>query len=320
MKALVADGPGGPEVFHLAEVETPRPGRGELLVKVAACGLNPVDYKIRKGYFSQGRQYPAIYGYDVCGQVVEAVGGAFAPGDEVYYFAPLLKPGAYAEYHLVSADIVDHKPENLSCVEAASLPLAGVTALQGLFNHLKLTTGETILIIGAAGGVGSLAAQMAAWKGARVIGVCSGVNAKFVRNMGADHVIDYTRDDVAAEVARITAGEGAHTAYDLVGGESFALCVDCLGPNGRLAFTNAFANWQERLMETMNKARPKNLSIHCQLAQTSGKDMRTLSFLARKGFLKPQVTQVIALDRTPEAHRRLETMHGRGKIVVDMGL
>jgi NADPH2:quinone reductase len=319
MKAIVADKPGGAEVLRLADVEKPGPGAGELLVKVAACGLNPVDYKLRNGYFSVGRKYPAIFGFDVCGQVEEAGAGAcFAEGDWVYYFGEILKPGAYAEYHVVNSAIVDHKPANLSPIQAASLPLAGVTAIQGLFRHTRLETGETALIQGAAGGVGSLAVQMAAWKGARVIGSCSGANVNFVKSLGADHVIDYTKGNVAAEAMRITGGAGVDLAFDLVGGESFAVCVDSLGRGGRLVFTNVFANWEKRLMEAINKARPKNLSIHCELAQNSGEDLRTLSSLARNGYVKPQVDRVIAPSQVAEAHKRLETMRGRGKIIIDM--
>ncbi|MDH5509051.1 MAG: NADP-dependent oxidoreductase [Nitrospinota bacterium] len=319
MRAMVADGPGGPEVLRLAEVEKPGHGREELLVQVAACGLNPVDYKIRQGYFSQGRVYPAIYGFDVCGQVEAAgMGTAFAPGDEVYYYADLTKQGAYAEYHVVDSAIVDYKPENLTPVEAASLPLAGVTAIQALFGKARLQPMERILIVGAAGGVGSLATQIAAWKGAQVIGVCSRPNMDYVRRLGAEYAVDYTSANLAEEVSRITRGEGVHVALDLVGGESFADCVECLGHEGRLVFLNAFSNWEKRLMETMNRARPKNLAIFCELAKNRGEDMRMLSFLARKGFVKPQVKQVIELIQTPEAHRRLETMRGRGKIVIDL--
>lgn len=319
MKAIVADRPGGPEVLHPMEMDIPIPGPGELLVKVAACGLNPVDYKIRKGYLSQQREYPAILGYDVCGQVEEVgMGAPFAPGDQVYYFANLARQGAYAEYHVVASDIVDFKPENLTPVEAASLPLAGVTVIQALFAKARLQPMERVLIMGAAGGVGSLAIQMAAWKGAEVIGVCSTPNMEYARRLGADHVIDYSTTDVAEEVARITGGDGADVALDLVGGESFAHCVDCMGEGGRLVFLNAFALWEKQLMETMNKARLKNLAILCELVRNSGADLRMLSFLARKGFVKPQVNQVIDLGHVAEGHRRLESMRGRGKIVIDM--
>jgi NADPH2:quinone reductase len=116
MKAVIAEGPGGPEVLKVSDVEKPTPADGEILVRVRACGLNPVDYKIRQGYFSTGRKYPAIYGFDVSG-VVEAAGPgvtAFSPGDEVFYYADLDRPGAYAEYHTARAEIVRRKPEGLT--------------------------------------------------------------------------------------------------------------------------------------------------------------------------------------------------------------
>lgn len=321
MKALAARAPGGPETLELVDMDAPAPGPGEILVKVAACGLNPVDYKIRMGYFSEGRRYPAIYGWDVAGVVEKAGEGVtgFAPGDRVFYFAPLGVPGAYAEYHTVPASLAAPMPSALSFVEAAALPLAGNTAYQALLRRANLAPEETSLIIGAAGGVGSLAVQLAAWRGARVIGVCSTANAGFIRALGASEVIDYTARDVNAEVARLTGGAGVDVAFDLVGGAGFSQAVAALRPHGRLVFLNAFTKDFDKVMAAVNTARLKNLDLHCMIVQPEGGVMRALARLAERGYLKPQVDLVIPLTGVAEAHRRLETMRGRGKIVIDMG-
>jgi NADPH2:quinone reductase len=318
MKAVIAEGPGGPEVLKLADVEKPEPADGEILVRVRACGLNPVDYKIREGYLSSGKKYPAIYGFDVSG-VVEKVGlgvTGFSPGDEVFYYADLDRPGAYAEFHTARAEIVRRKPEGLTHVESASMPLAGTTAWQGLFKQARLCFGETVVILGAAGGVGSMAVQMAAWSGARVIAVCSGANAEYVKTLGADYVIDYTQMDVAEAVLEITAGKGADMAMDTVGGDMFFETFKFLRPFGRVVFLNAFN--AQAPMTHLNPARLKNIAIFCVLVQPDGEGLDFITTLVRRGFLKPQVDTVIPMSGISDGHRRLETRRGRGKIVVEM--
>lgn len=322
MKALLAGKPGGPEVLTLGETDKPTPGPGQILVKVMACGLNPVDYKIRSGYFSEGRKYPAIYGFDVAG-VVEATGGGaatFKKGDEVFYFADLAGQGAYAEYHAVREEIVARKPACLSFVDAASLPLAGGTAWQGLFGHGDLRFGESVAIFGAAGGVGSLATQMAKWKGATVYGVCSGANFDYVRSLGAEHAVDYAVVDPAEEILRLTGGRGVDVAFDLVGKRGFTGAIESLAKRGRLVFLNAVLSDFEETMMAINSARIKNISIHCELVQTGRETTRALAWMVENGFLKPQVARIIPLGGVPDAHRQLETMRGRGKTVVDMTL
>lgn len=320
MKAVVADGPGGPEVLKVSNVEKPEPSEGEILVEVCACALNPVDYKIRQGYLSSGRKYPAIYGFDVSGVVEKAGPGvtAFSPGDEVFYYADLNKPGAYAEYHTARVEIVRKKPEGLTHVESASMPLTGSAAWQGLFKQARLTFGETVVIIGAAGGVGSMAVQMAAWSGARVIAVCSGSNAEYVKRLGADHVIDYTQLDVAEAVLNITNEKGADVALDTVGGDVFFETFKFLRPFGRVVFLNAF-NAQTPLTH-LNPARLKNIAFFCELVQPNGEALDFIATLAQRGFVKPQVETVIPMSGIADGHRRLETRRGRGKIVVDMTL
>ncbi|MBF0292066.1 MAG: NADP-dependent oxidoreductase [Nitrospinae bacterium] len=320
MKAVIAEGPGGPEVLKVADVETPEPSKGEILVCVKACGLNPVDYKIRQGYLSSDKKYPAIYGFDVSGIVEKAGSGVtgFSPGDEVFYYADLDKQGAYAEYHTARAEIVRKKPEGLTHVEAASLPLAGTTAWQGLFKQARLAFGETVVIVGAAGGVGSMAAQMTAWSGANVIAVCSSSNTEYVKKLGANHVVDYTKQDIAKAVLDITKGKGADMALDTVGGDVFFETFKFLRPFGRVVFLNAFT--AQTPMTSLNPARLKNISILCEFIHPSVESLDFIATLAERGFLKPQVETVIPMDKIAHGHRRLETRRGWGKIVVDMSL
>ena len=320
MRAIIAEGVGGPEVLRPAEVEKPEPDAGEILVKVEACALNPVDYKIREGYFSDGRSYPAIYGYDVSGVVEKVADGVpnIKPGDEVFYFADLARQGAYAQYHVTRAEIVARKPSCLSHIEAASLPLAGSTAWQALFEQAGLSMGESVLIYGAAGGVGSLAVQMARWAGARVLGVCSEKNVSYVESLGADHAIDYEGIDVVEAAIELTEGAGVDVALDTVGGQAFSNCVSAMKPFGRIAFLNAFAPGDAETLAAVNAARTRNAAIHCSLVRNRRSSMEILSRFATRGFLKPQVDQVISLEKIPEGHKRLMTRHGRGKIVVDM--
>jgi len=320
MKAVVADRPGNGDVLRLAEVEKPKPVYGEILVKVAACALNPVDYKIRGGYFSNGRKYPAIYGYDVSG-VVEKVAPdvtEFKPGEEVFYCGELAKQGAYAEYHVVSAELVCRKPSNLTHIQAAALPLSGITAWQALFTHTRLKIGETAAIYGAAGGVGSLAVQMARWAGAKVIGICSTANVPIVSELGADYAVDYTKTNVIEEVMKITRGEGADVVFETIGEERMIESFGFVKPFGRIVFLNAFG--PGKFLHALNPARLKNAAIYCELMQPSGKTLANIATLAERGFIKPLVESVIGLGEIPAGHKRLKARHGHGKIVVNTAM
>ncbi|MBI5814763.1 MAG: zinc-binding dehydrogenase [Nitrospinae bacterium] len=320
MKAVLADGPGGPEVLRLAEVARPQAGPGEIVVSVKACALNPVDYKIRAGYLSARRTYPAIYGYDVSGVVDETGAGVseFAPGDEVFYCAELFGQGAYAQFHAVRTDIVHKKPANLTHVQAAAIPLAGMAAWQGLFKQARLAMGETILIYGAAGGVGSLAVQMASWAGARVIGVCSTANFEYLKSLGADHIVDYTKGSVAERIHQITNGEGVEVVLETVGDDCLIESFEIIKQFGRIVFLNAITS--NKPLSALNPAKLKNAAIFCELERPAKETLSAIYTLVTRGFIKPQVDQVISLGQVAEGHRRLEGRHGRGKIVIDLSI
>jgi NADPH:quinone reductase len=198
MRAMITPQFGPPDLFEERDTERPQPGPGEVLVRVVAAGTNPVDAKFRSSGDAIGLEAPIILGSDVSG-VVEEVGAGvtdLAPGDEVYYTPEVAGPrsnGGYAEYHVVPADIVARKPASLSHEEAAAVPLAGGTAYEAIVRRLDVKVGETALVHGGAGGVGSFAVQIAKAAGARVLATAGPDNQETLASLGADVTIDYTR-------------------------------------------------------------------------------------------------------------------------------
>src|SRR3954449_11984024 len=191
MQAVVMRETGGPEVLRLEEVDTPQPGEGEVLIRVHATSVNPIDWKYRRGFAEKA--LPAVLGNDVSGTVEASSADGFAPGDEVFGSA---HSGAYAELATATADAIAPKPAGLTHEQAAALPVAGLTAWQALFDKGGLQRGQTALIAGAAGGVGHLALQFAKKVGeARTIGIGSSRNRDFVLGLGADEYVDYTQQD-----------------------------------------------------------------------------------------------------------------------------
>ncbi|MFZ1056923.1 MAG: NADP-dependent oxidoreductase [Opitutaceae bacterium] len=198
MKAVCIYSYGGPEVLIYEDAPCPHPGEGEVLVKVHAAGINPVDWKVREGHLKEmlHHSFPLILGWDVSG-VVESLGAnlkRLKVGDEVYSRPDISRDGAYAEFIVIKESEVALKPKSIDHIHAAALPLAGLTAWQTLFDAGALSPGQRVLIHAAAGGVGSLAVQLAKWKGAVVIGTASARNHDFLRNLGIDQVVDYERE------------------------------------------------------------------------------------------------------------------------------
>jgi NADPH:quinone reductase len=238
MKAMIVREFGGPEKFEMAEMPKPTPGPGQVLVRLKAASVNPVDYKIRRMGAWARVPMPAILGYDGAG-VVEAVGPCVSElrvGDEVFYSARIFgRQGTYAEYHVEDAEIVARKPANLSFEEAASLPLAAMTAYDAVITFFQTKPGDTVLIQAGAGGVGSFAVQLAKAAGARVIATGRLENEDLIRSLGADDVIDYRTHRFEDEVNRLTDGRGADAAYDTVGGDVITRSIRCVRPFGKLA-------------------------------------------------------------------------------------
>jgi NADPH:quinone reductase-like Zn-dependent oxidoreductase len=214
MRAVRLHAFGGPDVLKIEETPRPEPKSGEVLIRVHGAGVNPVDWKIREGYTNH--KLPLVPGWDVAG-VIEKVGPevtSLKPKDEVYGYFDLSRNGAYADYVAVPAEEVALKPKSLDFTKAAAVPLAALTAWQGLFDVGGLKPGQKVLIHAAAGGVGSFAVQFAKWKGAHVIGTASGRNVQFVRELGADEVIDYTKTAFEEAV------DNVDLVFDTMGGET----------------------------------------------------------------------------------------------------
>ncbi len=312
MRAMVLTAFGGPENFHLQDVPKPTPGRGEVLVRVHATSVNPVDYKIRKDGTWAGVRPPAILGYDVSG-VVEGLGPGvrdFRTGDEVYY-TPEIRgaAGSYAEYHVAHESIVARKPENLSHIEAAAVPLAASTAYDALVTRAHVQVGETVLVHAASGGVGHFAVQIARAAGARVLGTCRTASADFVRNLGADVAIDYRSEDVVARARELTAGFGADLTLDTVGGETLSKSVDATRPHGRIvSIVGAPAN--------LSGAGRRNLDVHFLFLERGRSKLDVLRSLCERGLMRPAVDTELPLEEVATAHGRLEAGGVRGKIVL----
>lgn len=315
MRAMVLPQWGPAEAMEIRDVERPQPGPAEVLVRVVASGTNPVDAKLRAGGSWAGIEPPVVLGYDVAG-VVEEVGAGvtgFEVGDEVYY-TPAIHGnprGSYAEYNVAPASIVAHKPDGLSFVEAAAIPLAGGTAWEAVVRRLQMRPGETILIQGGAGGVGSFAVQFAKVAGARVLATASADNLATLRELGADVAIDYRNEDVVAAVQEEVGGEGVDAVFEVAGENLVARSLPALRPFGRIA---TILPPQGDLMPLYRN----NITLHGVFLTREWQRLAEMRPLFERGQVQPLVEQVLPLQEVAKAHQRLDTGHGRGKIVLEI--
>jgi NADPH:quinone reductase-like Zn-dependent oxidoreductase len=305
MKAVRIHEFGGPEVLKVEDVPTPEPGEGEVLVQVHASSVNPLDYKIRSGAYLGEDRLPIAMGRDIAGLVIYCGPGvqAFEPGDAVYALLPEDR-GGYAEYVAIGADIGARMPAKLDYVQAAAVPLAALTAWQGLFDHGGLKQGQTVLIHGAGGGVGHFAVQFARARGARVIATCRGEDRDFVRHLGASTVVDYQHErfeDVAHDVDLV---------LDLVGGETQDRSWSVLKEGGVLVSTLAPPD-QAKAAE--HKARGLSFKH-----QPNGPQLAEITRLIDAGQVLPNIDRVFPLAQSAAAEDRLEHEHVRGKIVLSL--
>ena len=324
MKAITQTAFGSADVLQLREVPKPSPGPGEVLVRVAAGSPNPWDWHFMRGlpYISRlagaGLRKPknTILGSDVAGQV-EAVGAGvtrFNPGDEVYGF---VGAGAFAEYVSVPEDFLGPKPANLTFEQAATIPLAGMTALQGLRDVGNIRSGQHVLIIGASGGVGTLAVQIAKSFGTTVTGVCSTPNVELVRSIGADHILDYTRDDVTRS------GATYDLVFQLAGTSWPGAFRRILTPSGTLVLSSGDSTG--RLIGPMNRM-VAAVILSAFTSQTlrpltttrSRQDLEHLRNLIEEGKLTPVIDRTYPLSASADAVRHLETGHVRGKLAISV--
>ena len=311
MRAVVAQQPGDADVLELRQVERPEPGMTEILVRVRAAGVNPTDWKARAGRGLPGKTFPAILGYDVAG-VVEAVGlgvTIYRPGDAVLGMPkfPIL-PGGYAEYVAAPARQFVPKPESLSFEEAAGLPLAALTAWQGLIDTAKLEAGQRVLVHAAAGGVGHLAVQIAKSRGAYVIGTASAAKHEFVRGLGADELIDYH----TADFVDVLRNDPVDVVFDPVAGDYSARSLEVLKDGG--ALVSILAVGPEAAKEAERRGIPSGFT----LVEPDRLGLTALAELVEQGRLRVEIDSVFPLARAADAHRRGETNRAQGKIVLSV--
>ncbi|MEU2872775.1 NADP-dependent oxidoreductase [Streptomyces olivoreticuli] len=324
---------GDASAMELRDVAEPTPSSGEVLVRVRAAGLNPIDYKVREGMMRLAKRLdlPMVAGSELSG-VVEAIGDGvtrFAVGDRVFARLDKDKLGAFAPYAVIDETFVAKMPKSLDFADAAGLPLAGLTALQALRDELAVKTGDRVFISGGAGGVGTLAIQLATWLGAEVATTASPRGEELVRSLGAETVIDYrtqTFKDLLSDY------DGA---FDLTGGQdlidSFAILkpgaktVSIGGlPDGTAAREGLGAG---RLVtaaltaasaKIRRAARRKGVGYRYLFMHPSGADLEVLAELVAKGTLKPVTDRVFPFEQIAEAFAHLEQGHAKGKVVVQM--
>jgi NADPH:quinone reductase-like Zn-dependent oxidoreductase len=308
MKAIRIHEFGGPEVLSIDEIPVPQPAADEVLIKVHATSVNPVDWKIRKGLRKEKfpSKLPLTLGWDVSGTIEELgdkVSG-FRKGDEVYGRPDPTKNGAYAEYIVVKANIISIKPGSIGHTEAAAVPLAGLTAWQGLFNHGLLKAGQKVLIHAAAGGVGTYAVQFAKCKGAYVIGTASSANIDFLKRLGADEIIDYKMEDFESVLSDID------LVLDTIGGETQLKSLNILKTGGRVITT--------LMPEFTAEAKAKKLHLIGFTTQSIPAELVEIATLIDSGKVKPIVEKVLPFTSARQAQTESEQGHTRGKIVLQV--
>ncbi|MGH4031235.1 NADP-dependent oxidoreductase [Actinomycetota bacterium Odt1-20B] len=313
MRAISQDTAGGPDVLKLVEVPRPVPGRGEVLVRVRAAGVNPADWKTReRGVFADGSLPPFTLGFDVAG-VIEQVGDGvtlFQVGDEVLGMPCFPHPaGAYAEYVTGPARHFAPVPPGLTPVQAGALPLAALTAWQALVDTADVRPGRRVLVHAAAGGVGHLAVQIAKARGAYVIGTASAAKHGLLRSLGADELIDYRDEDVAG----VLGDEGVDVVLDCLGGASWARSLRVLRPGGTLVSIvppdDAFPT---------EEARAAGVRAVFMLVEPDQAGLRAVTSLVEGGHLRVLVDEVFPLAEAARAHERGETGRTTGKLVLSV--
>lgn len=307
MKAVEIHKTGGPEELKYEEAPKPKINPDDVLVRIYASGVNPVDWKMRKGAHGGGKgPFPRILGWDFSG-VIEQTGNkvkGWKAGDEVYGRPDLQRNGTYAEYVAVRANEIARKPTSIDHKAASGVALAGLTAWQGLFQHGGLRQGQRVLIHGASGGVGVFAVQFAKWKGAYVIGTASGKNVAFLKELGADEVIDYEKEDFSKQLSDID------LVFDTQGGKVQQDSVKVLKSGGVLVSTVGIQN-EKALKE-------KGIRGVSYMAQSIPADLEQIAKLIDTGVVIPVISKIFPLKEAGEAQKMSEQGHVRGKIVLQV--
>lgn len=302
---------GEAEVLEKLELPVPTLKHDEVLVRVAAAGVNPADWRIRSGQFKRFMKVPLPFvpGAGVAG-VVEAVGASverFRPGDRVFAMLPAARGGGYAEFATIAAQDAAHIPRNVTFVEAAAAPLAGLTALQALRGQARLQAGARVLIYGASGGVGIYAVQIAKAMGAHVTAACSSRNGPLVRDLGAEAVVDYTQTDVT------TLAERFDVLFDAVNKLSFLKARRVVRKGGVMVSVNPFVG---KLVPDLLAPLWGGQRLRSLFVRPSGEDLGVLGRWMAEGRVRSAVSETYPLSQVTEAHRRSETGRVAGKLVL----
>ena len=321
MQAIVYRRYGSPDVLELEEIPKPTPADGQVLIQVHAASVNPYDWHFLRGTPSFIRLFTGMrrpksprLGADVAG-VVESVGAKVStlkPGDAVFGTAK----GSFAEYACATASQLAVKPQEISFEQAACLPIAGITALQGVRDKGRVQTGQTVLINGAAGGVGTFAVQIAKSLGTHVTGVCSTRNVELLRSIGADEVIDYTREDFARSTQRYD------LLFDLVGNRSLTEYLCAVQPRGTYISCGgggpdrSTVDLLAQLLQNAIRSRFVGQKMPGLLAKINREDLTILADLIRRGTVIPIIDRTYSLRETAEAVRHVESGHVRGKVAI----
>ncbi len=309
MKAVRIHNYGGPEVLHYEDAPRPEPQAGEVLIRVHAAGVNPIDWKVREGHMKDfwPHKLPLILGWDVSGTVEKvgpgpAAAGRFKKGDEVYSLPDPTRNGAYADYVVVRESELALKPNSLHHIRAAAVPLAALTAWQSLFDTAQLQPGQRVLIHAGSGGVGHFAVQLAKWKGAYVFATASTKNQDLLRELGVDESIDYTQQRFE-NVAR-----NIDVVLDTLGGETQERSWSVLKKGGVLV----------SLVQPPSEEKAKELGVRAALlgARPSGEQLSEIAKIIDSGKLAPIINRIIPLSEARRAHELSQSGHTHGKIVL----
>jgi NADPH:quinone reductase-like Zn-dependent oxidoreductase len=327
VKAIVRDRYGSPDVLELTDIDKPEPADDEVLVRVHAASVNPADWHFLRGapyiarmQFGLRKPKDRVLGCDVAGQV-EAVGKdvtMLQPGEEVFGSPFMHGLGAFAEWVCISEDLLAPKPAALSFEQGAAVPLAASTALQGLRDHGQIEPGHKVLIIGASGGVGTFAVQIAKSFDAEVSGVCSTRNVEMVRALGAEHVIDYTKEDFT---------QSGQKKYDLIfqlaGTLSPSECRRALTSNGTLLISSGESEGRwigpvDRGIKALVLSAFVSQKMASFTVKPNREDLKLLKQFIEEGTLRPVIDRTYPLAQVPEAIRYLEEGHARGKVLISV--
>ncbi|WP_454101260.1 zinc-binding dehydrogenase [Metabacillus sp. SLBN-84] len=322
MKALLLNGKNEWKNMKIEETEKPVPKKGEVVVEIHAAGLNPVDYKTGTNG-NPNWTFPHILGLDAAGTIHEVGEGVtqWKKGDRVVYHGDFNKKGAYAEYGVTTAHTISRIPDSITFEEAAALPTAGYTAYQALFRKLPMNAIETILIHGGAGGVGGFGIQLAKAAGKTVITTASERNHDYVLSLGADHVIDYTKEDVKAKVMELTDGRGVDAVLDTVGRDNATASLDLIAYNGHIAHIAGAPDYSrvKPFTKVISFHEIALNAIHHHNDVISERDLAKMGDellkMVEEKKVSPLLERVITLQEVPQTLEELSNRHVKGKIV-----